>query len=117
MAEVNLSSFSLWFTSSIYNEDVCPNPPSSTNFSAFLTAASKSLALYIASTGESFSWAKASSISTDSTSPIKTLVSTGTSKPASFAIVQAVCPTILEFNPPFTKIIFLIFSVSSLSNK
>src|SRR5699024_1102027 len=38
-----------------YREEVCPYPPSATSCSAFAIASSNVFALYIASTGESFS--------------------------------------------------------------
>ena len=68
-------------------EDVCPYPPSATSCAAFSNASSNVAALYIASTGDNFSCANSSEISTDSTSPIKILVSSGTSTPASCAIL------------------------------
>ncbi len=74
-------------------------------------------ALYMASTGESFSCANSSLISTDSTSPIRILVSAGTVTPAISAIVAAFCPTILAFSAPLIRIVFLTFSISSFFRK
>ena len=101
----------------IYNEDVCPNPPSSINLYALLNASSKLEALYIANTGDSFSCANSSDSSTLSTSPTSIFIFSSTSTPASFAIVYADCPTILAFNAPFIIIVFLTFSVSSAFSK
>ena len=101
----------------MYIEDVWPIPPSKTNLCALWIASSKSFALYIAKTGDNFSWANSSSISTDSTSPINIFVLYGTSTPAKAAIVWAFCPTILAFNAPFIIIVFLTFSVSSSFNR
>ena len=97
----------------IYNEDVCPNPPSSINLYALLTASSKLVDLYIAKTGDSFSCANSSDKSTLSTSPINIFVFSGTSISANFAIVCADCPTIFALRAPFIMIVFLTFSVCS----
>ena len=73
----------------MYKTEVCPNPPSSTNLSALTKASSKLATLYIPNTGDNFSCENGSSNSTDSTSPIKTLVSFGTLTPAMSAIFHA----------------------------
>ncbi len=73
--------------------------------------------MYIASTGESFSCAKGSFNSTDSTSPIIILAVFGTSTSAILAITCAGCPTILAFNEPSIITTFPTFSVSSLFRK
>ena len=98
----------------IYSDEVCPNPPSDINCFALATASSKSFALYIAKTGDSFSCANSSDKSTFSTSPINILVFSVTFTPASSAIVCADCPTIFAFKAPFIIIVFLTFSISSL---
>ena len=73
----------------MYREAVWPMPPSSTRRSALATASWKVLARYMASTGESFSWAKGSETSTLSTSPMRILVAAGTATPAISAIFGA----------------------------
>ena len=110
----NFSIFSVPVCVFTYKEAVCPSPPSSINCSAFSTASSNEFALYIASTGDSFSWANSSDKSTLSTSPINIFVFSGTSTPANSAILWAFWPTIFEFKAPFIIIVFLTFSVSSL---
>ena len=100
----------------MYNDDVCPTPPSSINLYALERASSKLFALYIASTGDNFSCANSSDKSTLSTSPIKIFVFSGTSTYANFAIVCADCPTIFAFNDPFIIIVFLTFYISSEFN-
>ena len=50
----NLSIFS-FSAKLIYKSEVCPRPPNSTSFLALSRASSKSSALYIANTGDSFS--------------------------------------------------------------
>ena len=55
MASANLATLSFSLTVSTNREEVWPIPPSSTSLSAFSSASSKFFALYIASTGESFS--------------------------------------------------------------
>ena len=72
---------------SMYSDAVWPGPPSISSCSDFLSASSKSVALYMASTGLSFSWANGSEMSVDSTSPINIFVFSGTSTPASLAMV------------------------------
>ena len=77
------------------------------------SASAKSLARYIARTGESFSCANSSESSTLSTSPMRTFVSSGTSKPASFAMVTGFCPTIFALSAPLMRIVLRVFSVSA----
>ena len=90
----------------MYRDAVWPWPPSQTSFSALSSASSKSFAWYIASTGESFSCANSSESSTLSTSPMRIFVSSGTSTPASAAMVCALWPTIFAFNAPLIKIVW-----------
>ena len=71
----------------IYNDDVCPYPPSAIRRFALASASSKSLDLYMARTGESFSCANSSERSTEVTSPMRILVFSGTVIPASLPIV------------------------------
>ena len=114
---INLPNLSIFSFSAklIYNEDVCPNPPSFTNSSAFFSPSSKSSDLYIASTGDNFSCANDSSIPVDSTSPINTFELFGISNPAIPAITYALFPTISAFRFPFINNTSLtLFSSSSL---
>ena len=76
-------------------------------------ASSKVLALYMASTGESFSWAISSDGSTLVTSPMRIFVFSGTSKPASLAMVWALWPTILALTEPLMMTVFLTLSSSA----
>ena len=66
---------------------VWPGPPSISSCSDISSACSKVSALYMASTGDSFSWAKGSEMSVEVTSPINIFVFSGTFTPASLAIV------------------------------
>ena len=77
------------------------------------TASAKSFARYMARTGESFSWANSSEGSTLVTSPMRTFVSSGTSKPASAAIRAAGWPTIFALSAPLMRMVLRVFSVSS----
>ena len=55
IAASNLASFSLPVSVLTYSTEVCPMPPSAMSLEALAIASSKSSALYIASTGDSFS--------------------------------------------------------------
>ena len=83
---------------------MCPIPPRATRASALATASAKSRARYSPRVGDSFSWAKASSGPTESTSPISTWVPAGTSIPAIPAMVAADWPTMAGLSAPSTRI-------------
>ena len=68
----------------------------------------------MASTGDSFSWANSSEISTLSTSPIRILVLSGTVTPASWAILKADWPTILAFRAPLMMMVLRTLFSSDL---
>ena len=71
----------------------------------------------MAKTGESFSCANSSDNSTLVTSPIRILASSGTVTPASFAMVNALWPTMRAFSAPLIKMVLRTFSVSSAFKK
>ena len=98
---------------SMKREAVWPGPPSISSCSDFFSASAKLFALYMARTGESFSWAKGSEISVLSTSPIRIFVFTGTFTPAISAILYALCPTIFAFTPPLMMTVAPTFRISS----
>ena len=112
IASACFAIFSFW-AGCTYREAVCPYPPSATSCSAFASASSKVFALYIPSTGDSFSCANSSDMSTDSTSPIRILVSSGTLTPAIFAISYADLPGILLFRAPLMMMVLRTLSNSS----
>ena len=114
---LNSLNTSCLLSKSIYIEEVCPYPPSAISLSAFAKASFISLALYMASTGESFSCANSSESSTDSTSPISTLADFGTFTPESSAILYAVWPTILALSEPFMMMVLRTLSISSSFKK
>lgn len=89
-------------------------PPIATSAAALSQASTKSPARYIASVGDSFSWAKASAADTSLTSPISTLVAGGTSMPAISAILAALWPTMAALRPPSCRITLRTASASRL---
>ena len=97
----------------MYSDAVWPGPPSIKSCSDMSSACSKVSALYMASTGESFSWAKGSEMSVEVTSPISIFVFSGTSTPAIWAILYALWPTIFAFTPPLMITVLPTFSISS----
>ena len=71
----------------------------------------------MASTGDSFSCANGSLISTDETSPTSMRALSGTSNPQSCAILGALCPTILALTEPLMSIVARTLSVCSALRK
>ena len=84
----NWLSLAFSLSSSIQRADVWPRPPLFTSrASAMSSALSKFLLLYMPRIVVSFSWPNASELSVEVASPMRTFVSSGTSKPAILAIV------------------------------
>lgn len=84
----------------MYKHEVCPNPPNSTSDFATSIDSLNDFVLYIPKIGDNFSCANSSFSVASLTSAISILAFSGTSKPANFAILYALCPTISGFNAP-----------------
>jgi hypothetical protein len=116
MAAAKASRRSRREAASRWMEAVWPRPPSSTRREALARASPKSLARYMAKTGESFSWASSSPGSTRTTSPTRIFVAAGTSKPARAATAAAGWPTIRALTAPFMMMVLRILASSALES-